>query len=549
MRKKTVKNNYSSSLDLIPKQNISNRWSVVSGQWSHITHHVSRFTYHVSLLGLIMLLSACATGQANRIEPTPTVVAQAEVTQPVPSPEATATPEPPTSTALPTAAPTEEQAVQVAEPATPTPEPVEATTEPTAQVLLATDEPELPEQPEPTLPAQPEAVLPTEASPAEVLPPTETPPPPAPLPTDPPAAEAPPLDSLALELIPVVSGLTKPLYLTHAGDNSGRLFVVEQAGRILLVKEGQVSPSPFLDIVSIVGSDGNEQGLLGLAFHPDYAQNGFFFVDYTDKQGDTVIARYNVSGNPDEADSNSAKVLLTIDQPYGNHNGGQVAFGPDGYLYIGMGDGGAANDPHNNGQNLNSLLGKILRLDVDSGDPYGIPPDNPFAANGQGSPEVWSYGWRNPWRFSFDTATNDMYIADVGQNQYEEVHVELAGTAGGQNYGWRLMEGMHCFDPSSCDPASQGLVLPIAEYDHGQGCSITGGYVYRGSQFPALNGVYFYGDYCSGIIWALRRETDGNWSQAQLLSSGQTISSFGQDEVGEVYLVQHSTGEIFQIGN
>lgn len=543
MEKQTVKNNYSSVLNLIRRQRITGQLVVVSGQWSMVT-------FHVTLFGLILLLSACGTGQASRIEPTPTVIAQTEAMQPISTPTTTVTSEPPTLTPLPTVVPTEEQVAQVAEPATPTPEPIEhPTTEPTEPLLLATDKPALPEQPQPTIPAQPEVILPTQASPPEVSP-TEAPPIPIPLPTDPhQSAEAPPLESLALKLIPVASGFTKPLFLTHAGDGSGRLFVVEQAGRILLIKGGQVNPVPFLDIVSLVGSDANEQGLLSVAFHPNYTQNGFFFVDYTNKQGDTVIARYHVSDNPDTADPNSAKILLTIDQPYANHNGGQLVFGPDGYLYIGMGDGGAAGDPHNNGQTLNVLLGKILRIDVDKGDPYGIPPDNPFAANGQGSPEIWSYGWRNPWRISFDRATKDMYIADVGQNQYEEVDVELAGTSGGRNYGWRLMEGAHCFDPSSCDPASQGLVLPIAEYDHSQGCSITGGYVYRGSQFPALNGVYFYGDYCSGIIWALRREANGNWSKAQLMSSGQIISSFGQDEKGEVYLVQHSSGEIFQIGN
>jgi glucose/arabinose dehydrogenase len=327
------------------------------------------------------------------------------------------------------------------------------------------------------------------------------------------------------------------------------LFVVEQAGRILIIKDAVNNPTPFLDIVSLVGSNANEQGLLSVAFHPNYRNNGYFFVNYTNKQGDTIIARYTVADNPDIADPNSAKILLTIDQPYANHNGGQVVFGPDGYLYIGMGDGGAANDPHNNGQNLGVLLGKILRIDVDSADPYGVPPDIPFIGNREARPEIWSYGWRNPWRFSFDRATNDMYVADVGQNQYEEVHVELAGTPGGQNYGWRLMEGFHCFEPADCDPTGQGLVLPIAEYDHTQGCSITGGYVYRGQQYPTLNGVYFYADYCSGIIWGLRREADGAWSQAQLLASDQAISSFGEDEAGEVYLAQHRTGEIFQIGN
>lgn len=489
---------------------------------------------------LIILITACGAGQANTVEPEPSAVVQAEATLPPPPPPATATAEPPTSTPVPTSAPTDEPTIQAVEPAPLPEEPVQPTTEPAEPSLLATDELLPTQEPEPPTPAPPEAVLPTEAAPPPTaeLPPAELPA----------AVETLALDELDLQFIPVVSGFTKPLYLTHAGDGSGRLFVVEQAGRILLVKAGQINPTPFLDIVSIVGSDANEQGLLSVAFHPDYASNGFFFVNYTDKQGDTVIARYSVSGDPDTADPNSAKILLTIDQPYANHNGGQVAFGPDGYLYIGMGDGGAANDPYNNGQSLNTLLGKILRLDVDNADPYGIPMDNPFVTNGQGSFEIWSYGWRNPWRFSFDTATDDMYIADVGQNQYEEIHVELAGTPGGQNYGWRIMEGSHCFE-GNCDPASQGLVLPIAEYDHGQGCSVTGGYVYRGRQFPALNGVYFYGDYCSGLIWGLRREADGSWSQAQLTSSGYTISSFGQDEAGEVYIVNHSTGEILQIGN
>jgi glucose/arabinose dehydrogenase len=273
-----------------------------------------------------------------------------------------------------------------------------------------------------------------------------------------------------------------------------------------------------------------------------------FFVNYTNQDGDTVIARYQVSGNPNQADPNSVKILLTIPQPYANHNGGQVVFGPDGYLYIGMGDGGAANDPQNRAQTLSELLGKILRLDVDNGEPYGVPDTNPFVGNEQARPEIWSYGWRNPWRFSFDLATNDLYIADVGQNQYEEVHVERAGTPGGQNYGWRIMEGFHCFNPRDCDPAALGLVLPVAEYDHGLGCSVTGGYVYRGTQFPDLSGIYFYGDYCSGIIWGLRAEANGNGSQAELLRSEETISSFGQDQAGEVYLVDHR-GDIFQLGN
>ncbi len=381
------------------------------------------------------------------------------------------------------------------------------------------------------------------------LPPADTPVPTALPPTALPAEPlALPLASLTLELLPLAGGFDKPVFLTHAGDGSGRLFVVEQRGRILIVDNGVVNSTPFLDMISLVGSDSLERGLLSVAFHPAYANNGFFFVNYTDKQGNTVIARYRLSGNPDQADPNSAKILLTIDQPYPNHNGGQLAFGLDGYLYVGMGDGGSANDPQNNGQSLNTLLGKILRLEVDQADPYGVPASNPFVNQADARPEIWSYGWRNPWRFSFDRASGDMYIADVGQNQYEEVSVELAGTPGGQNYGWRLLEGAHCFDPPTCDPASLDTVLPVVEYDHSQGCSVTGGYVYRGERFPALTGIYFYGDWCSGLIWGLRREADGSWSQAELRQSGLQISSFGQDEVGELYVVNHR-GDIFQIGN
>jgi glucose/arabinose dehydrogenase len=362
-----------------------------------------------------------------------------------------------------------------------------------------------------------------------------------------PAVELPPLNELTINLVPVVGGLTRLTSVTPAGDGSGRLFILEQTGRILIIENGAVSPTPFLDIVSLVGSDGIEQGLLGLAFHPDYTNNGFFYVYYTDKQGDTVVARYTVSADsPALADPASAKTLLAFDQPYANHNGGQLAFGPDRYLYIGAGDGGSANDPHNNGQRLDTFLGKILRIDVDGGDPYAIPADNPFVDEADARPEIWTYGWRNPWRFSFDRQTGDLYVADVGQNQYEEVNFEPAGSPGGLNYGWRLMEGLHCFDPSDCDPAAQGLVLPVAEYDHSMGCSVTGGYVYRGAQFPTLTGVYLYADYCNGFIWGLRREADGSWSQAEMLQSGFRVSSFGQDEAGELYVADH-VGNLLRI--
>ncbi len=397
----------------------------------------------------------------------------------------------------------------------------------------------------PTLAASPTEVPPTVTPSLPFLPTATALPSPTPTLT---VEPMPSLDSVKLKLIPIASGFNNPVFLTHAGDGSGRLFVVEQTGRIMILENGNINPAPFLDIVSIVGSDANEQGLLSVAFHPDYVNNGFFFVNYTNQQGDTVIARYSRSDDPGVANPDKGKLLMTIDQPYANHNGGQIAFGPDGYLYIGMGDGGAANDPQNRAQDMSNLLGKLLRIDVDNADPYGAPQNNPFVNTDQARAEIWSYGWRNPWRFSFDVATGDMYVADVGQNQYEEVHVEWAGDAPGQNYGWRLMEGFHCFNPGECDPTELELVLPVAEYDHNFGCSITGGYVYRGSQFPALAGIYFYGDYCSGIVWGMQHQSDGSWAKTEMLQSDKRISSFGQDKIGEVYLVDRA-GDIFQLGN
>ena len=346
-----------------------------------------------------------------------------------------------------------------------------------------------------------------------------------------------------IDLTPIVQGgLTRPTYLTHSGDD--RLFVVEQSGRIRIVKAGQLLEQPFLDIMDKVTTDGNEQGLLSVAFHPDYKTNGQFFVNYTrQKDGATVIERYTVSkDDPDRADAQSGKVILVIAQPEQNHNGGLVKFGPDGYLYIGMGDGGGQGDQHGaigNGQDRNSLLGKLLRIDVTNQDTYAIPKDNPF------NTEVWAYGLRNPWRFSFDRDTRDLYIADVGQNTYEEVNVQAASSAGGENYGWRIMEGLHCYNPQEgCDQA--GLVLPVAEYNHADGgCSITGGYAYRGAQYPVLNGAYFFGDYCSGIIWSLQRDGD-HWQMAKRLESGVRISSFGEDENGELYVVDHG-GAVYQL--
>ncbi len=337
----------------------------------------------------------------------------------------------------------------------------------------------------------------------------------------------------------VVGGFRRPVDIQQAGDD--RLFVVEQHGLIWIVAGGAVLPDPFLDISDRVGISANEQGLLGLAFHPDYAANGRFFVDYTDGRGDTVVARFQVSQEPNRADPDSEVVLLQIDQPYANHNGGGLAFGPDGYLYIGAGDGGSAGDPQGNAQRVDTLLGKILRIDVDGGEPYAIPPGNPFAAGG-GRGEIWAYGLRNPWRFSFDRQTGDLHIGDVGQNTWEEIDFQAMGQAGGVNYGWNLREGLHEY--AGGDTA--GLTDPIAEYSHNQGCSVTGGVVVRSPSLPAWLGVYLYGDYCSGTIWGLVRDAVGVWQSAVLFESGLTISSFGQDRDGEVYLADHS-GAIYRL--
>ncbi len=325
--------------------------------------------------------------------------------------------------------------------------------------------------------------------------------------------------------------------MTHAGDGSQRIFVLEQAGRIRIIREETVSPVPFLDITARVGSQGFEQGLLGLAFHPDFSLNGTFFVNYTDLNGDTVIARFLATGdNMDLADPGSEQRLLLVKQPYRNHNGGGMAFGPDGYLYIGLGDGGSAGDPQNNSQSVNSLLGKMLRIDVDQGDPYGIPPDNPFN-DGTGLPEIWAYGLRNPWGFSFDRLTGDLYIADVGQSQWEEINFIEAGSPGGGNFGWRFFEGMHSYQDSP--PSGIEFIPPVAEYAHDLGCSVTGGVVYRGERLPEFQGIYLYGDYCSQRIWGLTRNAQGNWVNSVLFEGIGSITSFGEDESGEVYLVTH----------
>lgn len=341
----------------------------------------------------------------------------------------------------------------------------------------------------------------------------------------------------------IASGLQRPIGLFNAGDGSKRLFVLEQPGRIRIIKDGQLLPAPFLDITDRVGMNGSEQGLLGLVFHPDYKNNGYFYVNYTDARANTVIARFKVSADPDLAKVSSEKVLLYVHQPYPNHKGGELAFGPDGYLYIGLGDGGLEGDPLLTGQNVNTLLGKLLRIDVDHGDPYAIPADNPFSKGG-GRPEIWAYGLRNPWRFSFDKPTGDLYIADVGQDTYEEIDYLPAGSPGGENFGWSYREGFHPYKGNP--PAGLKLVDPVMEYDHSLGCAVIGGAVYRGLNLPAWDGVYFYGDFCSGNVWGLKRDASGTWQSQLLFNTGASITSFGLDEAGEIYLVNWK-GTIFRL--
>ncbi|MBE2197645.1 MAG: PQQ-dependent sugar dehydrogenase, partial [Anaerolinea sp.] len=335
----------------------------------------------------------------------------------------------------------------------------------------------------------------------------------------------------------------KPTSLTHAGDD--RLFVTEQQGVIRIIANGRVLPDPFLYIVNRVGSNEYEQGLLSVAFHPRYAENGYFYVNYTNTNGRTVVSRFQVSAdNPNLASANSELILLTIPQPYANHNGGQVKFGPDGYLYVGMGDGGSANDPLRAGQDLNNLLGKLLRLDVDfNPDGYAIPADNPFVTDDNARNEIWAYGLRNPWRFSFDRLTGDLFIADVGQNLWEEINFQPAASRGGENYGWRIMEASYCFMADACDQT--GLILPIFEYNHELGCSVTGGYIYRGAEL-SLYGNYFLGDYCQGTIWGLTPTDAGGWQATVVYQGAGNISSFGEDVNGELYVLNH-LGSVWQI--
>ena len=331
----------------------------------------------------------------------------------------------------------------------------------------------------------------------------------------------------------VAGDFRRPLAVTHAGDE--RLFVVEQEGMIWILEKGERLSEPFLDLRQQVNDQANEQGLLGLAFHPDYELNGHLFVNYTGANGETRISRFSKSQDPNRADLNSEVILLTIDQPYRNHNGGSIGFGPDSYLYVGTGDGGSGGDPLGYGQRLDTLLGKILRLDIDSTQPYAIPPDNPFAQGG-GLPEIWAYGLRNPWRIAFDKLSGDLFVADVGQKQWEEINFQASDSPGGENYGWNLREGAHRYADGEA-----AWTDPVTEYDHGLGCSVTGGEVVRDPRLPLWSGLYLYGDYCTGRIWGLLGNQQG-WSNQLLYESNFTLSSFGQDSSGRIYLVDHDGG-------
>jgi glucose/arabinose dehydrogenase len=352
----------------------------------------------------------------------------------------------------------------------------------------------------------------------------------------------------ALTSVRIAGGLSAPLDLQAAPGDRTRLFVVEQAGRIRIVRNGAVVLAPFLDIADRVGS-GGERGLLGLAFHPGYAQNGRFFVNYTDRSGHTHIAEFHATPASDAADPASERLLLFVTQPFANHNGGGLAFGNDGMLYIALGDGGSGGDPLGNGQGRATFLGKILRIDVDRGTPFAIPPDNPFVGNAAVLPAIWAYGLRNPWRIAFDRATGDLYIGDVGQNTLEEVDIGLASRRGGENYGWSIMEGTRCFRPPTGCPTA-GLTLPVVEYGRSDGCSITGGVVYRGCRMPGYHGTYFYGDFCTGMIRSFRFAggqviDQRDWTAAVGRGIG-SISSFGVDADGEVYIVDYD-GEVYRI--
>ena len=363
-----------------------------------------------------------------------------------------------------------------------------------------------------------------------------------------------PMSPVPLALERIDAGLSRPLYVTAAPGQPGRLYIVEQGGRILIHENGSVLESPFFDFSSLIGSSAGERGLLGLAFHPQYETNGRFYVNYTDTSGATTVALYcRYAEDEYHADPDTAEVLLTISQPFSNHNGGMLAFGPDGYLYISSGDGGSGNDPQDNGQSLDTLLGKILRIDVDSATPYAIPADNPFVGVVEARGEIWAYGLRNPWRMGFDRATGDLWIGDVGQNALEEIDFQPAASTGGENYGWRVREGTICRPgEENCD--LPGAVDPIYDYARSGSQSVTGGYVYRGRALPALQGAYFFADFAGNSVFSLTRDGDGPVTvvnETENLNDGlftlSNIASFGEDLDGELYIVDYGAGALYRI--
>lgn len=374
----------------------------------------------------------------------------------------------------------------------------------------------------------------------------------------------------SLKLSEIASGLDRPVQLTHAGDGSGRLFVVEQAGRIRIISNGSppsgdavwsVNETPFLDVSGRVSCCG-ERGLLNLAFPPGYAAKQHFYISYTNVDGHTVIGRYKTTSDPDIADPASEEVLLTLEQPHETHNGGRLLFGPhDGYLYIGSGDGGGPtfNDPYNHGQNLTTLLGSILRIDVESGvKPYAVPASNPFTQVDGYRDEIWAFGLRNPWGIAFDKQTGDLYIPDVGNITQEEVNYQPAASAGGENYGWRITEGSICFEQWGCtkgEPctvehwicSAEGQTSPVAEYNHSLGCAVVGGAVYRGPSLPRLQGVFLYADFCRGQIWGLSGGPQDKWQSPLLLNASLPVSAIGEDQEGNVYVIGIQDGVISMI--
>jgi len=363
---------------------------------------------------------------------------------------------------------------------------------------------------------------------------------------DPPVAEE---EALPYSVAEVAKGLVYPVRVTHAGDGSGRIFVVELPGRVRIVQEGTVSELPFLDISERVNCCEGERGMLGLAFPPSYPESGHFYVSYTNSRNATTISRFSTTDDPNLADENSEEILLTIDQPHENHNGGHLAFGPqDGYLYIGSGDGGLPRDPDNRGQTTDSLLGKLLRVDVESTEkPYGVPADNPFIQVEGYRPEIWALGLRNPWGFAFDKQSGDLYLPDTGNFKREEVNFQPAGKGGGQNYGWPVMEGSICFEHDVLTCSAEGLVLPVADYDHTLGCAIVGGALYGGDSLPGLYGAFIVADFCTSNIWAIERSKENTargkstvWRSQLLASAGLPVSSVGADEEGNVYFTIHA---------